>query len=222
MFLEAKLAFLKALNTNMQTFTCSVLAGGLCFSIIPRWTWCLGFAYSSFLQWCRDHWMRRSVLRKHSQNKIQSPHWGAIEGASPASASSPPWVLECMRAPSCTSADRVLQRGGFHSGIAERREMSAREGIPLLVGEGWQAAAARARSRCVGRGCGPLGARGGCGTPKGLGLLSVRVSRAAGPWPPESRSSSAQPAQQEELLGRVVLWLRTNMSWDSSRLFLAL
>lgn len=73
-------------------------------------------------------------------------------------------------------------------------------------------------SSCMGlqpvcrQGCGPLGARGDCGRPKGLGLLGVRVRRAVGPWPPESRSGSAQSAQREELLGRVVLWLRTNMS----------
>lgn len=144
-------------------------AGGLCFSIIPRWTWCPGFAYSSFSQCCRDHWMRRSVLLKHSQNKMQSPHWGAIEGAPPASASSPPRVLEHTRAPSCTSTDGVLRGGGFHSGIAERREMSVREGIPLLIGEGWQAAAAWACSRCAGRAV-ALWERGETvAGPKGLG-----------------------------------------------------
>lgn len=59
---------------------------------------------------------------------------------------------------------------------------------------------------------GPPGARGGCG----------RARVALGPRPAGSRSGSAGSAQQEEFLGRVVLWSRMNTSRDRCRLFLAL
>lgn len=56
------------------------------------------------------------------------------------------------------------------------------------------------------------GASGPPAASRGLMPLSVRVRTAMGPRPPESTVGSARSAQQEEFLGRVVLWLRTDLS----------
>lgn len=148
-------------------------------------------------------WVCKTVLLLGLEGR-HSEHWGATAGKPDQAL-----VLDqqgCWGMQGSCAARAVYDEADFTAALLRGARCQPGREFPSSLERDDRQQLHGLAGPCASRASRPLRALGGSMLP------SVRLRTALGPRPPESTIGSAWSAQQEEILGRVGLWSRTNLS----------
>lgn len=154
-------------------------------------------------RWAQQLGVQNTVLLLGLEHR-HSKHWGATAGQ-PQQA----LVLDrqgCWGMRGSCAARAVYDEVDFTAALLRGARCHPGREFPSSLDKDDRQQLHRLAGPCASRASSPLRAL------RGSMLLRVRLRTALGPRPPESTIGSARSAQQEEILGRVGLWSRTNLS----------